>query len=162
VQTTSENDIHDRGFVAGSAQAPEPTNAGATVMKMGDEGFRPAYNGQFASDTGSQVVVGVDAVTVGTDRPVGSRRRAHRGLRPGAQAERPRHRSALCKDGDNEAVGAWRQRMGMDGTKAIEKDRVTTAECVNAQTRERGLTPLQVRGTAKVRCVCYYMPSRTT
>jgi hypothetical protein len=36
-------------------------------MKMGDGGFRPAYNGQFATDTASQVVVGVEAVAVGTD-----------------------------------------------------------------------------------------------
>lgn len=37
-------------------------------MKRGDGGFRPAYNGQLATDTASHVVVGVDAVNVGTDR----------------------------------------------------------------------------------------------
>ena len=36
-------------------------------MKMADGGYRPAYNGQFASDTEAQVVVGVEAVCVGTD-----------------------------------------------------------------------------------------------
>ena len=44
------------------------TDAEARVIKMADGGFRPAYNGQFATDTASQVIVGVDAVTVGTDR----------------------------------------------------------------------------------------------
>jgi hypothetical protein len=43
------------------------TDAEATVMKMGDGGFRPAYNAQYATDTGSQVVVGVEVVTVGSD-----------------------------------------------------------------------------------------------
>jgi transposase len=43
------------------------TDAEASVMKMGDSGLRPAYNGQFATDTASQVVVRVAAVGVGTD-----------------------------------------------------------------------------------------------
>jgi hypothetical protein len=43
------------------------TDAEATVMKMGDGGFRPAYNAQYATDTGSQVVVGVEVVTEGSD-----------------------------------------------------------------------------------------------
>jgi transposase len=43
------------------------TDAEATVMKMGDGGFRPAYNAQYATDTASQVIVGVAAVTVGSD-----------------------------------------------------------------------------------------------
>jgi IS5 family transposase len=57
------------------------------------------------------------------------------------------------KEGDSEAVGAWRKRMGTEEAKAIYKERAATAECVNAQARERGLTRLRVRGTAKVRCV---------
>ena len=36
-------------------------------MKMGDGGFRPAYNVQFATTTDSLVVVGVDVVNAGTD-----------------------------------------------------------------------------------------------
>jgi transposase len=43
------------------------TDQDATVMKMGDGGFRPAYNIQFATDTKTQVIVGVDVVTTGTD-----------------------------------------------------------------------------------------------
>ena len=43
--------------------------------------------------------------------------------------------------------------MGTEEAKAIYKERAATAECVNAQARERGLTRLRVRGTAKVRCV---------
>jgi transposase len=43
------------------------TDAQASTMKMGDGGFRPAYNVQFATDCASQVIVGVEAVTAGSD-----------------------------------------------------------------------------------------------
>jgi IS5 family transposase len=59
----------------------------------------------------------------------------------------------LAKAGDSDAVAAWRERMGTDEAKNIYKDRAATAECVNAQARERGLIRLRVRGTSKVRCV---------
>lgn len=44
------------------------TDPEARVMKMGDGGFRPAYNMQFATDTESRVIVGVSVATVGSDR----------------------------------------------------------------------------------------------
>ncbi|HVR95497.1 MAG TPA: IS1182 family transposase [Thermoanaerobaculia bacterium] len=44
------------------------TDAEARVMKMADGGFRPAYNGQFAVDTATQVVVGVDVSNCGSDQ----------------------------------------------------------------------------------------------
>lgn len=43
------------------------TDADATNMKMADGGFRPAYNVQLATDCASQVIVGVDATTIGSD-----------------------------------------------------------------------------------------------
>jgi hypothetical protein len=43
------------------------TDAEATVMKMGDGGFRPAYNPQLASDADFLVIVGIDVTTVGSD-----------------------------------------------------------------------------------------------
>jgi hypothetical protein len=43
------------------------TDPDATVMKMANGGFNPAYNVQFATDTRSQVIVGVDVVTTGSD-----------------------------------------------------------------------------------------------
>jgi hypothetical protein len=43
------------------------TDPDARVMKMGDGGYRPAYNVQFATDTATQVIVGVDADNQGTD-----------------------------------------------------------------------------------------------
>jgi len=44
------------------------TDPGATVMKMGDGGFRPAYNIEFSTACDHQVIVGVDVVTVGNDQ----------------------------------------------------------------------------------------------
>lgn len=44
------------------------TDAEARVMKMGDGGFRPAYNGQFAVDTETQIVVGVAVSNSGSDQ----------------------------------------------------------------------------------------------
>ena len=44
------------------------TDAEARVMKMGDGGFRPAYNAQFAVDTETQIVVGVEVSNSGSDQ----------------------------------------------------------------------------------------------
>ena len=44
------------------------TDPEATVMKMADGGFRPAYNFQLATATASQVIVGVEVTTSGSDQ----------------------------------------------------------------------------------------------
>jgi transposase len=43
------------------------TDPEARVMRMADGGYRPAYNGQFAADPGSQIIVGVEVTSQGTD-----------------------------------------------------------------------------------------------
>ena len=43
------------------------TDPEATVMKMADGGFRPAYNVQFATAVDGQVIVGVDVIASGSD-----------------------------------------------------------------------------------------------
>lgn len=43
------------------------TDPDARVMKMADGGFRPAFNVQFATDTASDVIVGLDVGDVGSD-----------------------------------------------------------------------------------------------
>jgi transposase len=52
----------DKGEARVSTTDPE-----ARVMKMGDGGFRPAYNTQFATDTKTRVIVGVDVTNSGSD-----------------------------------------------------------------------------------------------
>jgi transposase len=54
---------------------------------------------------------------------------------------------------DTPQVAAWRQRMATAEAKAIYKERASTAECVNAQARNRGFYQVRVRGLAKVRAV---------
>jgi hypothetical protein len=58
--------------------------------------------------------------------------------------------------GDSAAVAAWRVRMGTDEAKAICKERCAVVECVNAQTRNRGLVRLFVRGLRKVKAVALW------
>jgi transposase len=54
---------------------------------------------------------------------------------------------------DSEEVAGWRQRMGTTKAKKIYKERAATAECVNAQARNRGLRQFMVRGLGKVKSV---------
>ena len=57
------------------------------------------------------------------------------------------------KPGDSEAVAQWRARMASEEAREIYKQRAATAECVNAQARNRGLLRMPVRGLTKVRSV---------
>ncbi len=160
------------------------TDAEATVMKMGDGGFRPAYNVQYGTDTESQIIVGVEVVSSGSDQgqmvpmleQVAERcgRTPEQWLVDGgypaheqieAVAERttvlapvpqPKDRQVDAhqpKAGDSQAVADWRKRMASDEAKERYKDRAATAECVNAQARNRGLIRLPVRGLTKVKGV---------
>jgi transposase len=182
------------------------SDAEATVMKMGDGGFRPAYNIEFGSDTASQVIVGVDVVTTGSDMgqmaPMVEQVVDRCGRAPDdwlvdggfpahdqidsvapqtrviAPVPKPKARKTKTdeaagdqaagevsvtpegavdphqrKPGDSAAVGDWRERMGTDEAKALYKERAATAECVNAQARNRGLVLLPVRGLKKVKAV---------
>ena len=60
------------------------------------------------------------------------------------------------KGTDSEEVAEWRVRMGTDQAKEIYKHRGATAECVNAQARNRGLTQLVVRGLQKVKAIALW------
>lgn len=51
----------------GSVARASTTDPEARRMKMGDGGFRPAYNVQFATDAETRIIVGVDVTNQGTD-----------------------------------------------------------------------------------------------
>ncbi len=195
-----------QGKKADTARASR-TDAEATVMKMADGGFRPAYNTQFATDCGSQIIIGVDVVTIGSDmgqlEPMVEQVTARCGHTPDEwlvdggytkheqidavadkttlyapvpEPKQPKKADATGdtntdtepeaavapidkhepKASDSAAVSAWRVRMGTDDAKKIYKDRAATAECVNAQARNRGLVLLPVRGKAKVKCIALW------
>jgi transposase len=168
------------------------TDAEATVMKMADGGFRPAYNTQLVSDCDAQVIVGVAVVSAGSDlaqlAPMVEQVEGRCGRLPGqwlADGGYPAHEQLEAVDGrtevyvpvptprprtdaqghpiaqdrhtpkpdDSEAVARWRRRMGTREAQDLYRQRAATAECVNAQARNRGLIRLPVRGLLKVRCV---------
>ena len=172
------------------------TDADARVMKMGDGGFRPAFNVQFATTCQDQIIVGMDVVNAGSDMaqlaPMVEQVEKRLGQSPDqwlvdggfpaheqidavagktdvyAPVPEPRAKKDAKKDeqgnevqqdkhqpkpDDSEAVAHWRARMASDEAKEIYKQRAATAECVNAQARNRGLLRMPVRGLAKVRSV---------
>ena len=165
-------------------------------MKMGDGGFRPAYNFEFATDVGSQIIAGVDVVTVGSDagqmvpmvEQIDTRydRTPRDMLVDGGFAQHdqidavsgealgctvyapvpaPKDKRVdryAPKPSDSPAVAAWRERMGSEEAKAIYKERAATAECVNAQARNRGLIQLRVRGRLKAKAIALWYALRTT
>jgi transposase len=57
------------------------------------------------------------------------------------------------KPGDSEPVIQWRRRMATEEAKAIYKQRSSTIETINGETKTyRGMVPVLVRGLNKVRC----------
>jgi len=55
--------------------------------------------------------------------------------------------------GESLALTEWRTRMGTAEAKLIYQQRASTAECVNALARQRGLQQFRVRGLPKIRTV---------
>jgi transposase len=168
------------------------TDADASVMKMADGGYRPAVNTQLASDCDSQVIVGVEVSSAGSDMAqlapmvdqVGQRcgRTPEQWLVDGgfpaheqidavadktevyapvpearakkdAQGNKVEQDKHAPKPEDSDAVAQWRQRMATPEARQLYKRRAATAECVNAQARNRGLQRMPVRGLSKMRCV---------
>ena len=163
-------------------------------MKMGDGGFRPAVNVQFATTCEDQVIVGMAVVNAGSDMaqlaPMVEQVHARLGQTPQqwlvdggfpsheqidavsgktvVYAPVPEPKVKLDeqgkplpqvqdkfqpKPGDSKAVAQWRERMACPEVREAYKQRAATAECVNAQARNRGLLRMPVRGLAKMRSV---------
>lgn len=164
------------------------TDPQARVMKMADGGFRPAYNVQYAADTGSGAVAGVSVDNVGSDMgkmaPMNDALAADYGRRPAQHladggfakladiealtragvvtfvpVPKPRDDARdryAPQPADTPSIAAWRKRMGSDEAKTVYKERAATAECVNAQARNRGLTGFLVRGADKAKAVAIW------
>jgi transposase len=178
---------------SGEKAKTSTTDPEARVMKMADNGFRPAYNVEFATDVDSQVIVGTAVINVGGDggqmepmvqqieeryneapkeyvvdggfstlddiEAVGGAPRNTTVYAPVKEEEKKRKRGIdpfAPLPGDSATVAAWRQRMGTKLAKEMAKLRASTAECVNAQARNRGLLRFRVRGLIKVRAVALW------
>jgi transposase len=166
------------------------TDPEATVMKMADGGYRPAYNLEYSTDTATLVIAAVAVTTSGSDagqitplddqlhdrhdrypdealadggfvnlEDIEAAQAAPRGTKVYAPVPKPkdpnRDRHAP-RPTDSAQVQEWRTRMGTEPAKAIYRQRASTAECVNAQARNRGLQRLLVRGVQKVKAVALW------
>jgi hypothetical protein len=192
-QEKKDEQDKDGGEGQASQKQPSPlrvssTDPEATVMKMGDGGFRPAYNVQYATDTAAQVITGVEVGTVGSDQgQMGVMVQQHEnryGQVPGevlvdggfakksdieqvsslgvtvyAPVQKPKKAGQdpyARRPEDSDVIGEWRGRMGSEAGKAIYRERASTAECVNAAARNRGLYQFLVRGLRKIKAVALW------
>lgn len=155
------------------------TDCESRKMKMPNSGTSAAYNVQFATDTKSQVIVGVDVINAGYDygqiTPMMNQivNRYNKLARewlvdPGyskmEDIENAKVLNGNCKIyipsgkgkiplNENETAKELRLRMQEMESKVIYKERASTAECVNAIAKNRGLQQFLVRGLQKVNCV---------
>lgn len=161
------------------------TDAAARVMKMGDGGYRPAFNVQLATDTQTQIITGVDVTNSGGDQgklaPMVEQHEERYEEKPkemlvdGGFAKKediekvgqagttvyapvqtskdPERDPHTPRRDDTPKVAEWRQRMATPEAKDSYKERASTAECVNAHARNRGLYQFRVRGLVKVKAV---------
>jgi hypothetical protein len=156
------------------------TDADARVMKMGDGGWRPAYNMQIISAPEHQVIVAVDIDTSGSDRGLaqpGIETVHAEGCEPSnylvdggftknediewahakdiklwCPAGQTKHGTDpyAPKKGDGVGVADWRRRMQSEDGKAFYRLRCEH-ECINAHARRMGLRQLTLRGKVKAR-----------
>jgi transposase len=156
------------------------TDPDARVMRMADGGYRPAFNAQLATDTHSQVIVGVDVTNAGTDAgqlvPMVDQVQRRYGQVPaewladggfvvlddlrtlaqpaiGCRVYAPPRAGGPRWRVDEPAIAEWRQRMATAAAQRIYRQRAAIAECVNAIARNRGLHRVLVRGLQNVRAV---------
>jgi len=66
---------------------------------------------------------------------------------------RPEEERFQSRYGDSPQVVRWRQRMATEEAKAVYKERGSTAEWVNAQVRQHGVSQFTVRGLVKATTV---------
>lgn len=162
------------------------TDPMARKMKMGDGGFRLAYNVQFATGIKSRVIFGVDVVnTLDPGTSPNMMQQVHMILTKLKMAAarswcadsaysgkedveavnslfqeckyytpaKPRKGIDPKKNqkNDSEAVKKWRASLDTDEMKEAYKNRCSTAEFSNAQTKNHGFTEILVRGIEKAR-----------
>jgi transposase len=72
---------------------------------------------------------------------------------PVMESKDPQRDPHTPRDDDSPAVAEWRKRMATDEAKTIYRQRASTAECVNALARNRGLQRFLVRGLRKIKAV---------
>lgn len=157
------------------------TDPDARKMRMADGGYRPAYNVQISTDTATQIIVDAKATQANSDgaqlAPAVERiEQRHQSvpeemLADSGYAKRGDVETLAAKEcdvympvpppgnppknptPDSEEVVEWKERMATEEAQKVYKERASTAECVNAQMRNRGCQQFGVRGINKVNAV---------
>jgi transposase len=158
----------------------------ARNMKMGDGGFRPGLNVQFATETASQVILATAVSNQGSDQglapEIEEQVEQRSGQRPveylydggfidlndiqafekkGIKVYAPLKKEEVkWRSGvaGSEEVMAWRERMKTEEGQTIYKERAASSECVNAIMRAKyGLQQFTVRGIPKALSVILLM-----
>src|SRR6266542_2472406 len=165
----------------GAKTRASTTDPDARTMKMGDGGFRPAYNVQMATDAESGVILNMDVTNEGTDagqmKPMMDEIKDNLGQAPknlltdggfstvddieettlgGTTVYTPVKEPFTPKPGDSAAIADWRVRMGTAAAQALYKLRAPTAELSNARLRNQGIYQMRIRGLAKVKAVLWW------
>lgn len=159
------------------------TDPDARVMKMGDGGFRPAFNVQLSTDSPTQIITGVDVTNSGGDQGKLAPMVEQHDERYGQVPDEMLVDGGFVKKEDIEAVSPQTTVYAPvptpkdpnrdphtpcdNDTPAVAEWRVRMAtdeakaiyrkrcehECVNAIARNRGLQQFRVRGLQKVKAV---------
>lgn len=136
VRSLKEQAKSDPGQTKRREQAAKLRAAEERVMKMGDGGF-PSHE---------QIDAAARKTTVYAPVPEPKTHKDEQGTPVPQDKHEP-------KPGDSPAVAEWRKRMASEEAAEIYKQRAATAECVNAQARNRGLLRMPVRGLVKMKSV---------
>jgi transposase len=161
------------------------TDPDATVMKMADGGFRPAYNLGFATTCVGKVITEVFIDQRGSDRgllgkvvdEIEEEKKPKEVLVDGGYVvkedieklekkeikvyapvpgAKKEPEKMLPEKGDSESIKGWKTRMSSEEGKEIYKLRGETAEFANADMRNHGMQRLLVRGLKKVTMMAYW------
>lgn len=104
----------------------------------------------------AEVLVDGGFATLKDIQQVNDPERGHRVYAPVKDEEKQRAKGQdpfAPRPKESPELTEWRTRMGTDEAKRIYRQRASTAECVNALARQRGLHQFLVRGLQKVRAV---------
>ena len=169
--------LEDEGKEKPRASTTDPD---ARVMKMGDGGFRPAYNAQLAvagsAEGGPRTIVGVRVTNVGSDqssiRPMLKVIEQKTGALPQALLADANHGTNDCirallrkqitplvavhkraRAPQDAELSVWHELMKTDEAKRRYRARAGLCELVNAHLKRFGLERVLVRGIEKVTSV---------
>ena len=178
---TTVRELNEGRRVGQKPARASTTDPEARVMKMGDGGFRPGMNVQFATAGdalgGPRTIVAVAVTNIGSDMgalvPIVEQIERRTGELPGqvlADANHANHGAITAieqrgvevlvpvnertsKTSASPELAAWKQRMSTPEAQQTYRARASLCELTNANARRMGMTQLLVRGIEKATSV---------